>query len=292
MERQLRKAGRSVRQRAAPRRSDRQYNTASSCEAPKAAVKQGGSMRRTWPQRGAGQRKTRVATRHTGGRGWCGRLATGCPVWHGADATEPQQTRGRPAGPVAKPHRVATTLAPGCLEAHGHRNSKRVAFQRAAGSAGVAAWLPAWTCPHCSRHVTWEDAHVPAEAGAGCPTCGHPDETAAAPPARAPHVKLTAVDALGDHRVSCPRSALLARRATRQRALCPRRTGGRGPVTWNSPVPGHSASWCWQSRSAGGGTVMRSPCSGVSLACMCSGRRRRCASRHARRFLLFGAGGR
>ena len=102
----------------------------------------------------------------------CNRL----PVWHGADATEPQQTRGRPAGPVAKPHRVATTLAPGCLEAHGHRNSKRVAFQRATGSAGVAAWLPAWT----SRHVTWEDVHVPAEAGAGCPTCGHPDETAAA----------------------------------------------------------------------------------------------------------------
>ena len=50
--------------------------------------------------RSEGQRKTRVATRHTGGRGWCGWLATGCPVWHGADATEPQQTLGRPAGPL------------------------------------------------------------------------------------------------------------------------------------------------------------------------------------------------
>ena len=47
-------------------------------------------------------------------------------------------------------------------------------------------------------------------------------------------------------------------------------------------VSGHSASWCWQWRSAGGGTVMRSPCSGVSLACVRGGRRRRCASRHAR----------
>ena len=48
------------------------------------------------------------------------------------------------------------------------------------------------------------------------------------------------------------------------------------PITRNSPVSGHSASWCWQSRSAGGGTVMQSPCSGVSFVCASAG------SRHAR----------
>ena len=67
-------------------------------------------------------------------------------------------------------------------------------------------------------------------------------------------------------------------------SLGPRRAGGRGLVSRNSPVPGHSAPWCWQSRSAGGGTVMRSPCSRFSLACVRGGRRRRCAGSWPRRW--------
>ena len=62
---------------AAPRRSDRQDNTASSCEAPKAAVKQGGSMRRTWPQRGAAQNQSSNQAHWRSGMVWmaCNRLS-------------------------------------------------------------------------------------------------------------------------------------------------------------------------------------------------------------------------
>ena len=40
-------------------------------------------------------------------------------------------------------------------------------------AAGVAAWRLPWTCPRGSRLVDWDEANVPAAAGAACPDCGH-----------------------------------------------------------------------------------------------------------------------
>lgn len=41
-------------------------------------------------------------------------------------------------------------------------------------SGGIAAWTLAWACAACSRHIQWDEAAVPPEAGSACPSCQQP----------------------------------------------------------------------------------------------------------------------